>query len=203
MTKHLATASSGKEQNRLHNNLRAIRKHKKMTLAKLAEMSDVSVATLSKVERGLSSLGFERFNRVASALDVDFAALFSGGEPFSPDLVNVARSGDFVENITENYDVEILFPQVHGKTMTTIMLTLKEGRIPDLSRYVRHSGQEIVFVVSGSVQILFERKEPVILHVGESAYFDPSQGHLYLPWKGKTARILIVCTGQNIDPPSG
>jgi transcriptional regulator with XRE-family HTH domain len=183
------------ERNRLGERLRRIRREKGLTLADLAARSGISTAALSKAERGLSAIGYDRFGQLAGALGVDVAELFADGRRFEAGLVATAAAGEVVRHVTENYDMEMLFTGVSGKTMTPIMGTLPAGRTMDLRRFVRHPGQEFIHVVSGAVRILFEDRPPVDLRAGESAYFDSGMGHLYTALGPVDARVLVVCAG--------
>jgi len=182
-------------RNRMGERLRAIRREQLLTLAEVAERSGISIGTLSKVERGLSSLGYDRFSQLADCLGLDIGALFAEGERMETGLVKAARGGEFVPHATDNYDLEMLFPEVFGKSMVPVLATLTASRSRNLDQYIAHEGQEFVHVLRGEVQILFKGHEPLILSEGENAYFDSGRPHLYLPNGPGDARILVVCAG--------
>ena len=187
------------ERNRLGERLRAIRKEMGLTLAEVAERSGVSIATLSKAERGLSAIGYDRFSQLAAGLGVDLAELFAEGRRFEPGLVATAGDGDFVRHVAENYRLEMMFTEVSGKNMTPVLATIPAGRKMDLTRYVSHPGQEFVHVISGAIRLIFQQSGPVDLEAGESAYFDSAQGHLYTPLGTEDARIVVVCSADAED----
>lgn len=184
-------------RNRMGERLRAIRRDQNLTLAEVAERSGISIGTLSKVERGLSSLGYDRFSQLAECLGLDIGELFSEGARMQPGLVKAAREGQFVPHATENYDLEMLFPEVFGKTMVPVLATLTATRSRNLDRYIAHEGQEYVYVLQGEVRILFKWRDPLDLSEGDSAYFDSARPHLYLPRGAGDARILVVCAGPD------
>jgi len=174
--------------------LRQIRKDKHMTLSEVADRSGLAVSTVSKVERGLMALTYDRFNQLAQGLDADIAELFSEqGERFAPRSFAVARSGEYRLHETENYTYEMLFPEVWRKAMTPMMGTLKAHHRLRFDRFVRHPGQEFLFVLEGRVRVHLEDREPVDLQTGESIYFDSTRGHLYAAAGDEDARILVVC----------
>lgn len=182
-------------RNELGARLRALRQEKNLTLTQLAELSGVSIGTLSKAERGLSALSYDRFSKLAETLGLDVGALFADGARIKPDLVAMAHEGEHVSHVTENYKMEMLFSEVYGKTMVPVLSTLLADHPRDLSNYISHEGQEYVYVISGQLVILFERRAPLTLNTGESAYFDSGQGHLYTPGGNRDARFLVVCAG--------
>jgi mannose-6-phosphate isomerase-like protein (cupin superfamily) len=61
--------------------------------------------------------------------------------------------------------------------------------------WVRHQGEEFLFVLSGRVQLHAEFYAPVVLEVGDSAYFDSKMGHAIISVSKEDAEILWTCTG--------
>jgi len=74
--------------------------------------------------------------------------------------------------------------------------------------YVRHAGEEFVYVVEGAIVAHTEFYEPVTLNVGESIYIDSSMGHAFLVAPGfDEALVLGVCSAaedlSRLAPGSG
>ena len=68
--------------NRLFGNrLRVIRKHRKLSHATLAEKAGLSVQMISRLETAKSGARFETIEKLAGALDVEFADLFASVMP--------------------------------------------------------------------------------------------------------------------------
>ena len=182
---------------RMGERLRGIRRDRKLTLADVANLSGLAISTVSKVERGLMALTYDRFSQLAEGLGVDIAELFSErGEPFGPGQVAVARTGEFRLHETENYVYEMLFPELWRKAMTPMMGTLRPYETMHFDRFVSHPGQEFLLVLDGTVTVRFEDMDPVVLGTGESVYFDSRRGHLYASADDRPARILVVCSGD-------
>lgn len=193
----LPSQDSPDMRNRLGQRLRQVRQDQNLTLAQVAERSGVSIGTLSKVERGMTSLGYDRFSQLADSLQIDIGELFAEGARIQDDLVIKASEGQVVRHVTDNYDLEMMFSEVYGKTMVPVLCTLRADNPQDLSTYIRHKGQEFVHVLSGQVVLLFERHPPLTLNTGESAYFDSAQGHLYTAGGQQDARVIVVCAGPD------
>ena len=182
---------------RMGERLRRIRRDRNLTLADVAARAGLAISTVSKVERGLMALTYDRFSQLAEGLGVDIAELFSErGEPFGPGQVAVARVGEFRLHETQNYVYEMLFPELWRKAMTPMMGTLRPYETMHFDRFVSHPGEEFLLVLDGSVTVRFEDMEPVVLATGESIYFDSRRGHLYASAKDEPARILVVCAGD-------
>ncbi len=174
--------------------LRQLRRDKGWTLAALSERSGLAISTLSKAERGIISLTYDRLMLLARGLEVDLAALFDeSGQSFTPGSFAVARKGEFERQETVNYVYDMLFPDLWNKAMTPMMGSLKARQLVDFEEFVRHPGQEFLVVMKGRVSVFVEGREPVHLHEGDSLYFDSAVGHLYASDGDHDARILVVC----------
>ncbi|MDP2733069.1 MAG: XRE family transcriptional regulator [Hoeflea sp.] len=174
--------------------LRKLRLEKGWTLAELAERSGLVISTISKAERGIIALTYDRLAMLAQALDVDLAAFFNAeGEVFAPGSFAVARKGDFKMQETKNYVYEMLFPDVWHKAMSPMMGSLKARKLVDFEEFVRHPGQEFLIVMAGQVTVFVENRDPVVLNQGDCIYFDSAVGHLYASGGEDDARILVVC----------
>ena len=174
--------------------LRQLRRDKGWTLATLSARSGLAISTLSKAERGVISLTYDRLLLLARGLDVDLAALFhADGESFAPGSFAVARKGEFERQETANYVYEMLFPELWNKAMSPMMGSLKARQLVDFEDFVRHPGQEFLVVMQGRVTVFVEGREPVHLNQGDSLYFDSAVGHLYASDGDQDARILVVC----------
>ena len=174
--------------------LRQLRRDRGWTLAEVAERSGLAISTISKAERGVISLTYDRLSQLAQGLEVDLAAFFNAeGQSFEPGSFAVARKGEFKRQETPNYVYEMLFPDLWNKAMTPMMGSLKARELVDFEDFVRHPGQEFLVVMEGAVTVFVEGRSPVRLEAGDSIYFDSAVGHLYASDGDRDARILVVC----------
>lgn len=188
---------------RMGERLRKIRRDLGLTLAEVAERSGLAISTVSKIERGVMAVTYDRFSQLAEGLGVDMGELFSErGDRFRAGGVAVARTGEFRLHETENYVYEMLFPELWRKAMTPMMGTLRPFETMRFERFVSHPGEEFLFVVEGRVTVRLEDMEPVVLERGESIYFDSRRGHLYASAGDGDARILVVCSGVAAPAPA-
>ncbi|HPD92180.1 MAG: helix-turn-helix transcriptional regulator [Rhodobacter sp.] len=182
--------------------LHALRRARGWTLAELSERSGLAVSTISKAERGLMSLTYDRMLQLARGIGVDMAEFFAAdGTAFAPGSFAVASKGNFERLETRNYVYEMLFPQIRNKAMVPMMGTLKAHDLMDFDDFVRHPGQEFLMVLEGAVTVYAEGKAPVTLRQGDSLYFDSARGHLYASAGAQDARILVVCTEMESTVP--
>ncbi len=175
--------------------LRELRQERNWTLSEVATRSGLAISTISKAERGVIALTYDRLALLASGLGVDMATFFTAeGQNFKPGSFAVARKGEFRRQETKNYVYEMLFPEIWHKSMTPMMGTLKAHDVLDFEEIVRHPGQEFLIVMEGAVTVHAEGRDPVTLEQGDSIYFDSGRGHLYASSGNIDAKILVVCT---------
>ena len=181
--------------------LRQLRRKNNWTLAEVAKRSGLAISTISKAERGIIALTYDRLALLADGLETDMAAFFAAdGKTFTPGSFAVARKGEFRRQETTNYVYEMLFPELWYKSMSPMMGTLKAHELVEFDEFVRHPGQEFLVVMEGVVTVHVEGGEPVTLKQGDSIYFDSAIGHLYASDGDKDARILVVCTAPGSNP---
>lgn len=166
----------------LGSELKKVRKHKKMTLQQTADQSGLSVSYLSQVERGLRTLTFTSLKRICEALEVDVNFFFNNKESSVSKNGRFTKSGDhFVyKSLTGTLDNPDFIPAV-------IELSSGESRQAPYS----HSGQEFVYVLSGSLEVEIEGVKET-LYQNESLHIDSNTAHHWYNVADEAARILLV-----------
>lgn len=190
-----ANAQIDRQREDFGRRIRALRREKGWRLADLSTRSGLAISTISKAERGVIALTYDRLALLAAGLGVDMSAFFSDtGETYQPGSFAIARKGAFERQETANYVYEMLFPEVWNKSMQPMMGRLKARELHQFEDFVRHPGQEFLIVLEGAVTVHIEGRDPVRLACGDSIYFDSALGHLYASDGDADARILVVCT---------
>lgn len=178
--------------------IRDLRKKRKLTLQDVADKARLAVSTMSKIERGLLAPTYDKFSRIAAALDVDIISLYaSDSAQLEEGAFLIARDGETVAQKNETYTYEILFSQASGKAMLPAVCDLRPIEEMNVDSHIRHPGQEFIYVLAGTAIVHLENRPPAILNVGDSAYFDSNQGHIYSAAGKEGARVLFLTA-----PPS-
>ncbi|OBK39899.1 DNA-binding protein [Mycobacterium sp. 1245111.1] len=169
--------------------LRAVRRQRGLTLAHLAEQTGLTKSYLSKIERRQSTPSIAVALKVARALDVDVAQLFSDNS--ADDTIVIDRAED--RNGDGHY--RLLAPNLLGKAMSPFVI-----RPPDSSDGPRpaHPGQEFLFVHAGTVELEYG-DHIVILAAGDSAYLDASVSYQLRAIEAARAEVVVVAYNE----PSG
>jgi transcriptional regulator with XRE-family HTH domain len=170
--------------------LRTVRRQRGLTLENLAEQTGLTKSYLSKIERRRSTPSIAVALKVARALDVDVAQLFS--DETADEKLAIDRAGDRRDIGGERYVA--LAPAVLGKSMSPFIVR-PVGAV-DEPRPV-HAGQEFVFVHTGTVELDYG-DQTVTLDAGDSAYFDAAVSHNFRSI-GKVVAEVVVVAGNDPD----
>src|SRR5262249_14354227 len=154
--------------------------------------------TISKIETGQLSPGYETIQRLAVGLDVDVAQLFQPRvEPVTTGRRGVTRKGTGVLHRSAHYDYEALAADVSRKQFLPLVATVKARSVEPFGPLPSHEGEEFVYVLSGHVTVYSEHYEPLALGPGDSVYFDSRAGHALVSTGPRDARIVWICSDRN------
>ncbi|AXF02625.1 helix-turn-helix domain-containing protein [Paraburkholderia hospita] len=184
--------------------LRDARKARGLTLMQLSEQSGIAVSTISKAERGDIALTYDKFAALAHALQLEFDAIFgrakrSGASSIVPTFT---ASGQQMIYDTPNYEYGMLANDLTGKRMVPMRAHVRARKLSDFPDYIRHSGEEFVFLLDGTLELRFETGAVFQLKPGDSLYFDSSVGHVYLSTGKKPAEVLVCCVDTDAHRPA-
>jgi transcriptional regulator with XRE-family HTH domain len=154
----------------------------------LAEQTGLTKSYLSKVERQQSTPSIAVAIKVARALDVDVARLFSD-QP-ADEKISVDRA---VDRSHDSQRYVALAPSVLGRSMSPFVVRPTGMATDDLQP--AHTGQEFVFVHAGTVELQYGDRT-VRLNAGDSAYFDASVGHWFGAVGVVPAEIVVVACSE-------
>ncbi len=174
-----------------------LRRQNAWTLQNVSDMTGVSVATLSKVERGLLSLTYDKMLQITEGLKMSLAELiapFQEARPTARRSIAPKKSGLILQ--TPNYEYNYLCPELSNKRMVPIVTRVKARSIGEFGEMLSHSGEEFIFVLEGEIEVHTQYYEPVHLKTGEGIYIDSTMGHAYVKVGEKEAVVLGICTSD-------
>lgn len=172
--------------------LRQKRLDQNITLVELSKKSGVSFATISKIETGKVSGGFQTIYKIARGLGILVTDIMRHDEPQEEELVFQRRS-QIEPHCTVLYDYYPQATRTHGRLNPSIMI-IHTKKVPDRLDWSNHKGEEVVTVLSGSIDLHYEGREPVHLEQGDSACFDSGVAHAYVCTSDEPAEIIFVST---------
>ena len=173
--------------------VRELRKAQGWTLEQAASQAGLARSTLSKIENGQMSPTYEALKKLAVGLQISVPQLFT---PPQKNQVNgrmaVTRSGEGAGHATATYEHELLAEALTKKQMLPYRAQVRARSADEFDGWVRHDGEEFLYVLTGVIRLYTEFYEPVEMKRGDSAYYDASMGHNVVSISTEDATILWV-----------
>lgn len=175
--------------------VRKLRTDRALTIRDLAARSGMASSTISKVENALMSPTYDNILRLAAGLDINVEMLFNeAATAMHAGRRSVTRAGEGVVVRARNYRYEMLSTDISNKKFVPIVATLSSFQVENAANFLRHSGEEFIYVLSGTVRILTDIYSPLTLQPGDSCYFDSTMGHMLVSAGKEEAVILWVAS---------
>ncbi len=173
--------------------VRDARKKKKLTLEDTANLTGIGRSTLSKIENNQTVPGFDIVRKLVSALDLHIPQLFvqTPRETISGRR-DINRKGEGYFESTKTYEHEVLCNDLVNKEMIPYLSTIKARDISEFKEWIRHRGEEFLYVLEGEIELHTEYYKPVLLKKGDSAYYDSGMGHFCISISPDDAVILWI-----------
>ena len=167
----------------------------------MSERSGIPVSTLSKVEHDRLTLTYDKLLQLSQKLNIRISELFAESEPADEGVTarrSIGRQEDAVRVTTPNYDYYYLCTELRRKRMIPIITRIRAKSLSEFGDLVRHSGEEYIHVLEGSIVVHTEFYDPVTLHAGEGIYIDSNMGHAYVAAEGcDEAMVLGICSSAD------
>ncbi|WP_164659585.1 helix-turn-helix domain-containing protein [Tropicibacter sp. Alg240-R139] len=173
--------------------IRDARKEKGLTLEEAAKAAAIGRSTLSKIENNQTRPSFEIIRRLMQTLELETPQLFvqsaqsdiSGRRDFT-------RKGQGEHKETPTYDHELLCNELTSKRMVPYISTIKARDVTEFDSWVRHRGEEFMFVLGGELTLFTEHYRPLKMRAGDSVYYDSGMGHGCVSTSDEDATVLWV-----------
>lgn len=173
--------------------VRDLRKARNWTLEQAAGQAGLARSTLSKIENGQMSPTYEALKKLATGLEISVPQLFT---PPSKGQVNgrlaLTKSGEGTHQITTTYEHDLLAETLTQKAMLPYRARVRARSMDEFGGWVRHDGEEFLYVLTGQIRLYTEFYEPLEMSRGDSAYYDASMGHNVVSLSAEDATILWV-----------
>lgn len=176
--------------------LKEIRLAKKLTLEKLATLTDLTKGYLSQIENSSQPPPIYTLSRISKALGIDISELFGeASEPMPYQEMTISRRDQHKsmnrEGTPYGYAYEDLAPLKKGKNMEPFIVTVGFDRRIDIQKDFRHDGEEFLYILDGTLEFFFKGKA-YVLEQGDSIYFDSDIPHSGRSLGDTEAKLLIV-----------
>lgn len=173
--------------------VRELRKARNWTLEQAASQAGLARSTLSKIENGQMSPTYDALKKLATGLEISVPQLFTA--PVTGQIngrMGLTRAGEGREQATTTYEHELLADSLRKKQMLPYRARVRARSMEEFDGWIRHDGEEFLYVLTGVITLFTEFYEPVEMRRGDSAYYDATMGHNVISTSAEDATILWI-----------
>ncbi|MFP4327358.1 MAG: helix-turn-helix domain-containing protein [Paracoccaceae bacterium] len=173
--------------------VRELRQAQGWTLEQAARQAGLARSTLSKIENGQMSPTYDALKKLAGGLRISVPQLFT--PPVRDQVIgrmSLTRMGEGQAQATATYEHELLAETLTRKRMLPYRARIRARKMEEFDGWVRHDGEEFLYVLTGVIRLYTEFYEAVEMRRGDSAYYDAAMGHNVVSVSPEDAMILWV-----------
>lgn len=173
--------------------VRELRKERNWTLEQAAQRAGLARSTLSKIENGQMSPTYEALKKLAIGLKISVPQLFTAPQRDQvTGRMSVTARDEGQPLATATYEHTLLGAALTKKRMLPYRARVRARSMDEFDGWVRHDGEEFLYVLTGVIRLYTEFYEPVEMRRGDSAYYDGAMGHNVVSISPDDATILWV-----------
>ena len=178
--------------------LRELRERMGWTLQKASEVTGVPIATLSRIANEKVSPTLDIVMRIARGFNMspsDF--IFSPQAPLGERTVSISRAGQGRFAEMPNLIYHPLHASGGPNSLVAVLVTLFARRPEEYGPLTSHPGEEFLYVLDGTLEVLFDGGVSQTLESGDSLQFHSDIRHGYISKGVRQAKFLIVTVSPN------
>ena len=167
-----------------------LRESSDYTVEQMADMLNVSVEEYRKYELGEADMSISFLVKLSDVLGVDTTEILTGQTP-RLNTLSVTRAGKGHETDSHDQYVykNLAYNFIHRKIEPMYVTVQPEDNktlVPN-----SHDGQEFDYILSGSMHIVIGKND-LILHPGDSVYYDSRTPHAMEAVGGEPVNFLAI-----------
>jgi transcriptional regulator with XRE-family HTH domain len=179
------------DRDSLAKTLRDLRAERGISLAQVADATEISRSFLSLLEQGRSDVTISRLVRLAEFYDVEMSDLLAGSRSEPARNIRLLRpSPDHIVRFEEE-GVEIFDLSAGVRWAMVVAVNVFEPRASVLISDL-HEREAMLFVLKGKLEIRFEGEPPVEVGAGEGVSLRSAKPYTIRNTAGKELRFLSV-----------
>jgi len=173
--------------------LKGLREMCDLSCKDMAEVTGMNEKEYADFETGKKDFSVTFLYNCAEKFGVDVTEILTGATPRLSSY-SIVRAGHGV--ITERrhmFTYEHLAQNFKGRTCEPFLVTVpfEKGSEDKPIPLSSHQGQEMDYIISGSLKLCVNGKEE-ILNEGDTAYYDSAQPHGMIAINGKECKFLAI-----------
>ena len=182
-------------ENRIGRRIHHYRKENSLTIREFAELSGISTALVSQLERGIGNPSLSVLKLICKTLGIPLSALFIE-EIDNASLIRRRAEHERIHNPNEKNAVYFkLTPGPLKSNVELLMMVLGPNRETNHG-FSQHFEEEIAFLLEGEADLVFEEEE-FRLEPGDAVRILPSRKHKLRNRSGKLVRVLFIKSRSN------
>jgi transcriptional regulator with XRE-family HTH domain len=178
--------------------LRDIRNRRGWTLKETSARVGIAVSSLSKIENNRLTLTYDKLFELSRKLDIPVSELFMQVEPAETAVTgrrSIGRQQDAERVSMPELDRYYLCAELKRIRMTPILTRIRAKSLAEVGGLERHSGEEYIHVLEGSIAVHTEYYDAITVRAGEGIYIDSTMGHAFVAAEGcDEAVVLAICS---------
>lgn len=188
--KILPASSKPSVSEKVGQKIRQIRKSHRLSIRTLAEMSGLSINTLSLIENGKTSPSVNTLQQLAESLKLPVSAFFDGGNHMTQ--VVYQKAGERHQITFPHGQMERLNTGAAQTNYEPLIMKLETGASSG-DEPVTYPGREFIYCLEG--QIIYSIGDDVYpLEPGDSLIFDSRVPHI---WRNnastRSSALMVIC----------
>jgi len=176
--------------------VKSVREKNGLTADQLAKLTGLSKTLISQIEKDLISPPIATLLRIANAMQTNISNFFQDDQ--EDVKISVVRKEEHLlskrrqagSNIKIGYNYETLAHKKLYKHMEPFIVTFDTKTKEEVVRF-SHNGEEFIYVLEGALEFTTE-DNTVILHEGDSLYFESNQLHGFRALGKTEAKAVVV-----------
>lgn len=181
--------------------IRGLRGMMDITVEEMAEAVGMAPETYLEYEQGTSDFSFTFLYKCAERFGVDIVELLTGEAP-KLEFYSIVRKGEGLDiKRRAGFKYEHMAHRFRDKTAEPFIVTAPyiESAQNEPIELSYHAGQELDYVISGSLLMRFENHTEK-LNAGDLAYYNSGRGHGMIAADGEPCVFLaVVIRDENED----
>jgi transcriptional regulator with XRE-family HTH domain len=171
--------------------IKALREIKGFTQESFSENLNISLDDYKSMESGKTDISVALLTKISHTLNIELVAILTGENPKLHQYCVVRKEhGIHVERKSQYKYENLAYNFVHKLAEPFLVTAEPDNENQDL-QFNSHPGQEFNYVLEGSMTIFFEEHE-ILLHEGDSIYFDSSHKHAMKAQNNKPVKFLAI-----------
>jgi len=170
--------------------LQGLREVLEISVEEAATTCDITKEQYLKYESGHFDIPVSILHRMAHKYNFELTSLLSGEEPHMHSYSLTRKDKGIVIDRRQAYKYQSLAGNFLNRKAEPFLVVI-EPKDDACVSYNSHPGQEFNFMIEGKLKLFLGEKE-MILHPGDSIYFDSGLPHGMLAQDGKAAKFLAI-----------